>query len=217
MKRSTKIIIGALVVVLIAAGGAYGLTRQGAMPEDEGRTTETPIGLPNFPSGTPTPDTQPDFTPDLGQPPIPDSDPEVISTTQPDTEPDSTLTPTPTTDATLGSETFTINTTSGPVEINDVLLNPDAVFAEGWGVLVKETPQYSISYFTGGQTFSIQILDADVNSALALAQQNFLTILGISKEDACKLDVRMQVQSRINDEFEGIDFWVSYCLNGVAL
>ena len=71
MKKRIIIATGTLVVILIAAGWVYGLTRQGATPEDGGRTTKTPIGLPDFPSGTPTttptptPGTQPDSTPDF--------------------------------------------------------------------------------------------------------------------------------------------------------
>ncbi len=116
----------------------------------------------------------------------------------------------------LDPDTMIINTSSGFVETNDVLINPEKVLAGDWGVVVKRTPQYSIVYYTADQGFVISIEDVDVVSARSAVESNLISLLGISAEDACKLNVSLSVPRDVNTDLAGTNYRLSFCPNGVA-
>ena len=209
------IIIGSILLVMIF--GVYVLLKKDVpVPTpDDSSITVPPTGLPNFPTETqtPTPPSIPqgDLVPDSGQTPISDSEPD--SGQIPDSEPTPITYPTPT--PTLGSETLMINTPSGQVEINDVLLNPEKVLSGGWGVVVKRTSQYSMVYYEADQGFVISIEDTDVEAARTAVESVFLTTLGISESDACKLNVSLSVPRDINFDLAGKNYRLSFCPNGI--
>jgi WD40 repeat protein len=116
-------------------------------------------------------------------------------------------------------ETLIIETPSGPVKINNVFINPDykPPPPQDWGVGVRRTPRYHITFFTTEKEwFLISLIDTctDVRVTRRDAEQEFLKILDILPGDACKLVVRLHVSKDISYDLAGSDYGLSFCPDG---
>jgi len=107
-----------------------------------------------------------------------------------------------------------IPTSQGDVKINNIYRNPVSSFD---GVSFKETSDYQLLYFPETKTFNITILNPDIQKARDEAEKNFLETLGISEEDACKLNVNLQVFFQASEKAAGQNFGLSFCPNGKPL
>ena len=71
-------------------------------------------------------------------------------------------------------------------------------------------------YYTADQGFVISIEDVDVVSARSAVESNLISLLGISAEDACKLNVSLSVPRDVSTDLAGTNYRLSFCPNGVA-
>jgi len=82
-------------------------------------------------------------------------------------------------------------------------------------MVIKEEPRYQILYFNYGKpSFLISIADPDIKNARIEAENDFLKTFGITKEQACGLDVSLTVPASINSNASGQDYGLSFCPNG---
>lgn len=81
--------------------------------------------------------------------------------------------------------------------------------------VIKSTDLYGLLYFAKTQAFLITLSDQDVMNARAQAEADFLTILQISKDQACALDVSLAVPYHVSDILFGKDYHLSFCPDGV--
>lgn len=63
-----------------------------------------------------------------------------------------------------------------------------------WACSIVEENTYTISYDKTYESFIITIHDENIDDAILKAEQKFLHILGIDKEQACNLNVRVAVE-----------------------
>jgi len=107
-------------------------------------------------------------------------------------------------------QTFTIGTSRGSVEVrNFYLLNP--VVVEGGSVVLKQTQNYSIVYDYLDSSFWLAISGIPFTTWQPVAEQDFLNILNISKDDACKLNVSSGVYYDQQNPLSGKSFPLSFC------
>lgn len=84
--------------------------------------------------------------------------------------------------------TIQIGTTQGIVTVNNFYKN--IVASEGEILVLGQNANYQITYDTENSSFYIDVLASVTNVAAQNdAESAFLSLLGVSKADACKLDV----------------------------
>lgn len=107
-------------------------------------------------------------------------------------------------------------TTEKKVEVNNVYNNPVATipYNNYTGVLFKAADDYSISFYPDGEQFSIIINNSELNMAREKAEAGLLEALGISKEEACQLNVSLRTTIQVNRENAGREFGLSFCPDG---
>lgn len=111
-----------------------------------------------------------------------------------------------------------IDTGQGTVYINDVLENPVRKVGQK-SVVFMETAEYTMSYFPLPEPgkFIISISVANPEIARPQMEKDFIGALGISEEEACKLDVSVNVPVAVNPDTAGVDFGLSFCPGGAPL
>lgn len=100
-------------------------------------------------------------------------------------------------------------TVSG-VEINNVLETPLEKTSQGDSLFVKEAT-YQIAYLPSFNQFIINILSPSFEQARNDAEEAFMKKLGISKEEACRLNVSLGTPNYVNPELSGEKFPLSFC------
>lgn len=80
-------------------------------------------------------------------------------------------------------------------------------------VLVVDDPSYHIVYFPFRKTFLINILSSPFEDARIKTEEKFLQILGITREDACRLNVEIGTPRFANEDLAGQTFRLSFCEN----
>jgi hypothetical protein len=83
--------------------------------------------------------------------------------------------------------TFQIGTSQGSVTVDNFYTIPVIVDEEY--LIFQNTDQYQINYNTETSQFYIYFSSAPSTALQAQVEGDFLTLLGISKSDACKLNV----------------------------
>jgi hypothetical protein len=109
---------------------------------------------------------------------------------------------------------FEIKTKEGNVPINNIYKLPDATPVSGDGVNFKKSTYYLMAYYPKQQGFIIAIMDPDLEKARKFAEEDFLSTLNITKDQACKLNVSMTVPSNVSDVASGGNYHLSFCPNG---
>lgn len=103
-----------------------------------------------------------------------------------------------------------IGTPSGTVMVNNFYPSAAGVI-EGGQVLIKETPTYWITYDPRYGSFWIGVDGTPFGEVRSVAEQDFLTTLGISKADACKLAAVIGVPYAPGNPMSGQSFRLSFC------
>ena len=106
-----------------------------------------------------------------------------------------------------------INTNGGQVKVSNIYKNPIQIFPDS-DVSYKKTADYSLDYYAKNQLFIITITNTDIKTARINAENDFLSTLKITKEQACKLNVQLSVPFSVNENAAGINFGLSFCPNG---
>lgn len=107
-----------------------------------------------------------------------------------------------------------ISTDQGVVSINDIEKNPVEKIAFDGSVVFGKTDNYDMSYYPPDQGFIITLENQNLQSARMEAENDFLHLLGINKEQACLLKVTLNVPYDISKEASGINYGLSFCPNG---
>lgn len=103
-----------------------------------------------------------------------------------------------------------IQTDSGPVVTKNIYQSSLTTYPDN-GVGFAHTGYYDMSYYPKDNGFIITLLDENVIKANQEAEQDFLKILGITEEQACKLKVTIGVPHNVNPKFAGQVFAFDYC------
>lgn len=77
--------------------------------------------------------------------------------------------------------------------------------------LFSQNIDYQIIYFSGEEQFLISIMGSPFEEKRALAESNFIQVLGISQEDACKLNVIINTPLFANPDESGVNYKLSFC------
>jgi hypothetical protein len=84
---------------------------------------------------------------------------------------------------------FSVGTAHGTVQMNNFYAADSTQVIEDGVLMIKKTANYWITYDPANSTFWIAVSGTPFVTIRAAAEQDFLTTLGVSKTDACKLDV----------------------------
>lgn len=109
------------------------------------------------------------------------------------------------------STTITLGTSEGSVTVNNFYQNAQTITQDGQAVIIQNSGEYVITYNVPDSSFAIAILSTPLEAARQAAESAFLSALGISKEDACKLTVYEGVPISVSDEYPGESFPLSFC------
>ena len=111
-------------------------------------------------------------------------------------------------------DTFQIGTPSGAVTVNNFYKHPVEISSDRTSVLVAKSGAYLIGYYTPNSAFIIAIMATPVPEMQTEAEAVFLSTLGISKGDACKLNVNVGVPYRVDPSYAGENLPLSFCPTG---
>jgi len=100
--------------------------------------------------------------------------------------------------------------------INNVELRNFFIFSkkinENGDVLISQSENYNIEYFPKFNSFLIVIKAYPFEENRKLAEQELIDKLGINKKDACRLSVNITTTQKINPEFSGRNYPLSFCV-----
>lgn len=119
---------------------------------------------------------------------------------------------------TSGNGSNTSNSLSLPaqdgssVPVKDFTKDPQQVL-EGTDVIIQND-NYSIVYFTKDKSLLVTILSEPVQANRAMAEQEVISRLNVSKEDVCKLTIALTVPAGVNAGLAGQNYGLSFCSNG---
>lgn len=165
MKKSTLIILGIVIVVVIAAVVSFLMYRN----------------APNDSTGS-----------NMGSlPPI--------------------ATSTPITVAAPTSTTITLGTNQGGVVMNNFYNSAQYITDDKQTVVLQQDATDSIVYNVADSSFIITLGSTPLEAARQNAESYFLSSLGISQKDACKLSVYEAIPASVSDQYVGQNFSLSFC------
>ncbi len=105
-----------------------------------------------------------------------------------------------------------IDTNKGSVAIDNVYKNPVEKLSRN-GVEFKESEKYNMSFYPQNNGFLIVITDPNVVASEKEAENDFLSQLEISKDDACKLEISITVPFGVSEKYSGKVYGFSFCPN----
>ncbi len=114
--------------------------------------------------------------------------------------------------------TFQIGTPQGSVTVNNIYASNDYVTLDGQTIVIAQSEDYSIVYNVSDSSFVIALtfVPGSLQAARDAAESVFLQKLGISKEDACKLNVNEGVTEK-GSPYYGQSLGLSFCgIGGVS-
>jgi len=102
-----------------------------------------------------------------------------------------------------------IKTSTGKVFVNDFRKNAEVASS---GVLYfVEKNEYNIAYNSTGNEFILTLLvNKDIEKTRGAMENDFINSLGISREDACKLNVYLYVSAAVDNKLSG-NHGLSFC------
>lgn len=109
------------------------------------------------------------------------------------------------------STTITLGTAEGSVTVNNFYQSANYITQDKQTVAVADTPDYVIAYNVTDSSFAIALLSIPLEAARQAAENTFLSKLGISQQDACKLSVYEGVPASVSDKYVGQSFPLSFC------
>jgi hypothetical protein len=110
--------------------------------------------------------------------------------------------------------TFQMGTSAGSVTVNNFYNDPTQVSQDRTSILIAQSSTYNITYYAPDSSFNIGILKGPVPEARTAAEAAFLTALGISKADACKLNVTIGVPYDVDPSYADRNLGLSFCSGG---
>lgn len=106
-------------------------------------------------------------------------------------------------------------TTADKIKINGIAVKnfySEAVKTNSNGdVLIVDNPRYQISYLKQFEQFKITILGADFEAIKNEAENKFLIVTSLDKQNACRLNVEEDVLSSAGGRYAGSVFPLSFC------
>ena len=104
---------------------------------------------------------------------------------------------------------LTIGTSKGNVQVNNFYTTNPPINSDG-DIILGTTSDYTIVYTVPDSSFSIQI-SGSFDATRPNAENAFLSVLGISQADACKLKVTEGVPYSTTNPLSGKSFSLSFC------
>ena len=96
------------------------------------------------------------------------------------------------------------------VVVNNIYKNEGHTYESGTKVFEKNQ-YYQITYSPTEDLFDIVILSSDFNEGRLLAENAFIRELGIAKEEACELNVKMYTHPQLNPAEADNEYGLSFC------
>ena len=96
------------------------------------------------------------------------------------------------------------------IEVNNFYTDAQSISSDGV-VSIFNNGQYQISYIGRGGFFQISVVHFPFDRVREEAENEFVKILGISKEEACLLPVNLTTPQYANPEYAGEIFPLSFC------
>lgn len=104
----------------------------------------------------------------------------------------------------------------GEVLTKDFLVGVEPINPQGDRILV-DAEDYSISYINPFRQFFIAFNAVPSLDVRRDAEKKLVDMLGISEQDACKLDIHETVPAIEGDEYAGVNFGFSLCPTGKVI
>jgi len=109
-----------------------------------------------------------------------------------------------------------ISTAQGTVSTKEFVSSAQNVFPSN--VIFKTTSSdYAISESQSTKSFNIALEAMPLQKSRDEAEADFLSQLGISQSDACKLTVDLGVPISVDSNASGVNYGLSFCPNSIAL
>lgn len=108
-------------------------------------------------------------------------------------------------------EYVVIGTSSGVVRVKNFYKAAEKVI-EQTEIVIKETPEYLFLYHAASGDFELRVLGKSPRSSRARAEEELLRLLGLSQEEACKLQVSVSVPYGADPLLKGGIYPLSFCL-----
>lgn len=108
-------------------------------------------------------------------------------------------------------KTFVIPTDDGDVVVKNFFRTGEPLKGEESGVLMEETSDYAILFYTKQKEVLITLKSKPVISAKQKAEEALLRLLGTTKEDACKLFFSVRTTIYVDPDLAGKELGLSFC------
>lgn len=116
----------------------------------------------------------------------------------------------------VSTNTFDITTRDGTIPVSNIYKLPGVELLDFDGVNFKNSQYYHMEYYPKQQGFIIAILDSAIQKARGIAESDFISVLNITQDQACKLNVSLTVPPTVNEKASGGNYGLSFCPNGKA-
>jgi hypothetical protein len=113
--------------------------------------------------------------------------------------------------------TIAIGTSQGSVTTNNFYKSADYIAQDQQMVVIRQSSTYIIVYNVSNSSFTVTIQSVPLEAVRQTAEAAFLNSLGISQQDACKLNVYESVLANVSDKYVGKSLPLSFCGNPTAL
>ncbi len=118
--------------------------------------------------------------------------------------------PRPATSTLPQEPTIQIPTPSGSVTVSNFYRNPVEVNSER-DALIRKAEEYNILYFAADGSFLIRVAQAPFETSRRMGEEELIRILGIAREEACRLNVSVTVPVSIDAAYGGKVYDLSFC------
>jgi hypothetical protein len=108
-------------------------------------------------------------------------------------------------------DTITLGTSQGSVTMNNFYKSAGYITQDQQAVVIQQSSAYSIVYNVPVSSFTLTISSAPPETVRQTMEGAFLSSLGISQVDACKLKVNESISSGVSDQYAGELFPLSFC------
>jgi hypothetical protein len=108
-------------------------------------------------------------------------------------------------------DTIILGTAQGSVAMNNFYKNAGYIAQDQQTVVIQQASTYSIVYDVSDSSFTLTISSAPLDAVRQAAEAAFLSSLGISQQDACKLRVYEDISGGVPNQYAGKSFPLSFC------
>ena len=107
--------------------------------------------------------------------------------------------------------TLTIGTPQGSVVMNNFYNSADYIAQNQRAIVIQQSSTYDIVYNVSDSGFTLTVFSMPFETVRQTAEAALLNLLGISKQDACKLSVYENVTGNASGQYAGRSFPLSFC------